>query len=97
MKWLNDWFVRRCRAALAPGDEKDYLRPGKESMSSMSPVRTPDGPGITFVVYPAHGGTIVEVRTYDSIRNTPQLHIVTKDQDLGQAISHLITYTTLAS
>jgi len=48
-------------------------------------------------IYRANGGTVVETRVYDrqKDRSQNQLHIVSHDDDLGQALSKIITMEAL--
>lgn len=59
--------------------------------------RSPDVQGINFSVYPAQGGRIIEVRTYDDRKDLHhnKLYIVRDDQDLGKEIDHIITLECL--
>jgi len=52
---------------------------------------------ITFQVYSATGGSVVEVEYYDdkSDRHYKSLHIIPSDQDLGDGISKIITIEML--
>ena len=52
---------------------------------------------ITFQVYSAMGGSVVEVEYYDdkSDRHYKSLHIIPSDQDLGDGISKIITIEML--
>lgn len=55
------------------------------------------GDPIKLSIYNASGGTIVETRKYDPAkdRNNSQLYIVTSDEDMGAAISRIITMEIL--
>lgn len=48
-------------------------------------------------VYSATGGTIVETRTYDRIkdRSNSRLHIVAHDEDLGESLAKIILMENL--
>jgi hypothetical protein len=52
---------------------------------------------ITFQVYSATGGSVVEVEYYDDKldRHYKSLHIIPSDQDLGDGISKIITIEML--
>jgi hypothetical protein len=53
--------------------------------------------GIRFQVYKAQGGTVIETGFYDRIkdRHLNSLHVITDDQDLGNAIGKIITMETM--
>lgn len=55
--------------------------------------------GMKFEVYRANGGTIVETRRHDRRSGDAifELHIVTENEDLGQAIGRIITMEALKS
>jgi len=80
--WVNDYKneAKASRANLVTADS--------ESLSS-EPLR--------LSIYRANGGTIVETRVYDrqKDRSQNQLHIVNNDQDLGEALSKIITMEAL--
>jgi len=80
--WVNDYEneAKASRATLVTADS--------ESLSS-EPLR--------LSIYRANGGTIVETRVYDrqKDRSQNQLHIVNNDQDLGEALSKIITMEAL--
>ena len=80
--WVNDYEneAKASRATLVSADS--------ESLSS-EPLR--------LSIYRANGGTIVETRVYDrqKDRSQNQLHIVNNDQDLGEALSKIITMEAL--
>lgn len=52
---------------------------------------------INFSIIGANGGRIVQVRYYDHAtdRNQNRLHIITPDENLGEALAHIITMETL--
>lgn len=60
-------------------------------------VKTPDMQGTTFILYPANGGHVLEVRKYDRKTDTSNvsLHIIKRDEDMGEAIGKIITYEAL--
>ena len=53
--------------------------------------------GIRFNVYKASGGTIIETRFYDRVkdRSHNSLHVIIDGEDLGKAIGKIITMETL--
>jgi len=60
-------------------------------------IRTPGSNGTTFILYPASGGNILEVRMYDekSGDNHVSLHIIPIEQELGESIGKIITFEVL--
>jgi hypothetical protein len=53
--------------------------------------------GITFTVYPATGGHIVEFRSYDSTmdRLTTRLHVIPEGEEFAQRIAETVTLECL--
>ena len=58
-----------------------------------------DSEPLRLLVYQATGGTIVETRTYDRQKDKSKnsLYIIRDDQDLGEEISKIITYSHLGN
>lgn len=54
-------------------------------------------PDLSFRMYHAENGMIMEVRHMDrkTERSHHNLHVITSDQDLGEAISHILTVESL--
>jgi hypothetical protein len=54
---------------------------------------------MNFAVYRANGGTVVEINRYDRKKddNYCDLHIVHSDENLGEALSKIITFESLKS
>lgn len=53
--------------------------------------------GMNFSLYRADGGYVIEYRAYDSIkdRRINSLHLITKDENLGERIGQIITLELL--
>lgn len=53
--------------------------------------------GMRFNLYKASGGYVIETRIYDekNDRNINKLHVITEEQDLGDAIGKIITMESL--
>jgi len=82
---------------------KDWLFKENDSPDMVVEVDS-DGPNIDmdnaihFSVVNAAGGRIVQVRHYDRIkdRNFQTLHIITPDEDLAEALSHILVIDHLS-
>lgn len=98
MKWLDRWIVQQARkirerdeisieavSASKNAITADHTRLGSESQR------------MNFTVYRANGGTVVEINRYDRRKDHHHcdLHIVTQDQDLGEALGKIVTYESL--
>lgn len=53
--------------------------------------------GIRLQIYKASGGYVVETRGYDrkNDRNTSTMHVITEDQDLGDALGKIVMMEAL--
>jgi len=49
--------------------------------------------GMNFSIHSGSGGYVVETRLYDSVlgRTNHSLHIITTDEDFGQALAKIVT------
>ena len=92
MKWLFKWLDRNIRNSRYDEDTIQLA-----TRDAVSEPRTPDAPSIRFQLYHAHGGQIVEVKSYDEKTdiNNVSLHIITPDENLGEALGKIITYESL--
>jgi hypothetical protein len=102
MKWLDNWILRRAK----------YLRNRDDAQVSIDRAERGIGIGMkdsasigsnrhrmSFTVYRANGGMMVEYNRYDDRRDQHccELHIVHPDQDLGAALSKIVTFESLKS
>ncbi len=58
-----------------------------------------DSDGMRLQIYKASGGFVVETRSYDrqKDRSYNSMHIITEDQDLGEALGKIVMMETLRS
>ena len=100
--FLTRWMLRSLKAAVAEEQlEKEMY--AVNQIKSTRGLSIGSGPtldsdkGIRFQVYKASGGFVVETSMYDRQRDRhfQSLHIVTDDQDLGNALGKIITMETL--
>ena len=85
-RWFRSWLYRD--EQLVVSDERQMLVTKDESL---------DSDPMVLKIYRASGGTVVETRKYDRVkdRSHNQLHIITHDQDLGDSIGKIITMESL--
>lgn len=112
MKWFDKWFTKKVHRAMSIPQEKEeadrdiYLTPSPKrgiNKASRGGLVTGSGDnelesrGVSFTLYNANGGHVVELRHYDekADRMKNSLHIVPHDKDLGQELNHIITYEAL--
>lgn len=91
---MTQWLKRKLRNWLNSEDESIKLEPARLSIGSP---RTLDQHGFNFTVYPAQGGTVIELRAYDDRhdRHNNKLYVITDQQDLGKELDHIITLEAL--
>lgn len=79
--------------------DNDYRQRNRHRVHAISTggQKTPGAEGITFMLYPASGGNILEIRHYDnkSDSHNVSLHIIKAEEDLGEAIGKIITFEAL--
>lgn len=111
MKWFKRWFRNQCIHAWETKDDdseivgenpisagpRTRVRVRTSNAINGNDIRTPNGNGVNFVLYPATGGNILEVRIFDERTgdSSVSLHIITLDQDLGESIGKIITLEAL--
>jgi len=83
-RWIRNWLNNF---------DQDVL---SEKLSVSRDERIDTDP-MVLKIYRASGGTVVETRKYDRVkdRSHNQLHIITHDQDLGDSIGKIITMESL--
>jgi hypothetical protein len=102
MKWLDNWALRRAKR----------IRNREETITSIDRQQTGIGLSMkeaasigssrhrmSFVVYRANGGMMVEYNRYDERKDQHQceLHIVHPDENLGDALAKIVTFESLKS
>ena len=102
MKWLDNWILRRAK----------YLRNRDDAQVSIDRAERGIGIGMkdsasigsnrhrmSFTVYRANGGMMVEYNRYDDRKDQHhcELHIVHPDEDLGAALGKIVTFESLKS
>ena len=102
MNFLKKWFYSKCekwwedRQYIQASTKVGYNSTGANQLP-IRPRNGIDSHGIQFTLHRGNGGHALELREYDpkTDRNNSALHIIPTDQDLGQAIAHIITYEGL--
>ena len=94
MKWFDKWFAKKMIKLI---EENNRVERDSSVQLASSSARSIESNGMSFTVYRANGGHIIETRKYDRKRdhNDNGLHIVTDDKDLGEEIGKIITYENL--
>lgn len=98
MQWLKNKIIKWA------SNDRELAIPteaisGNSRGTRITSVQEINSNGMTFTVYRANGGHIIEHRVYDkrTDRTTNGLHIITDDKDLGEEIGKIITYEQLRS
>jgi hypothetical protein len=96
MNWLKLRLRNWVNSAHDEGQVSNIKRSQRGQIISTSDETLSTEP-LRLSIYRANGGTIVETRVYDrqKDRSQNQLHIVSHDDDLGQALSKIITMEAL--
>lgn len=91
IKWFKNKVINWARSDRTTISEKSEL------ICSPDTVRRIDQSGMNFTIYQANGGHVMEYSFYNRKNDTRDtaLHIIPNDQDLGQGISHIITFEML--
>lgn len=106
MKWFNKWLTKKMKQAWNeaenPEDEPKYANAvlGRPKPHRSLTFKSDEGlhsRGVSFTLYNANGGSVVELRDYDpmSDRHSNVLYVISKDQDLGQQLGHIVTMEAL--
>lgn len=110
MKWFDKWIAKKVRRAWDEASDVQHKISAKEKYALGTAINLagaqirPTGsnelesqPDLNFRMYRAENGYAMEVRRYDKRvdRHSIALHLITDEQDLGQAISHIITVESL--
>ena len=84
---LRSWFFANHNMDAVPDDRVIQSVPNLNYESS-----------INFQVMPAAGGQVVQVQTYDKLkdRHMTSLHIITPDEDLGESLAQILKLTQLS-
>ena len=85
MKWVNNWFARKCREAW--NDDRPYVTPTKEIDDRIC------ADGMNIKIWGATGGHIVEFRKYDihKERNDNRMYIISADQNFSESLTKIIS------
>jgi len=91
MNWISNWLNRKMlrnglRSKMV--NDSDVCSTGNTRLHSQ---------GISFTLYNASGGYVVELRGYDvkNDQHNVSLHVIPNKDDLGQSLSHIITLEML--
>jgi len=94
---MKNWLRNMMHNFIFPQDEPQRANKVSRGLAISTDSETLSTEPMRLSIYRANGGTIVETRVYDrqKDRSQNQLHIVSHDDDLGQALSKIITMEAL--
>lgn len=104
MKWLDNWLYGVIKRVHEKEEkESDIYTTSALKLSSNRVRKSPEpshelnSRGVTFTMYSANGGTVIELRNYDekSDRHHNVLHVIPSDKDIGEELGKIITYEAL--
>jgi hypothetical protein len=102
MKWLDNWILRRAKRIRSRDETIGPVNRMQSTLSSGNDDRPSIGGSrhrMSFTVYRANGGMMVEYNRYDERKDHHhcELHIVHPDEDLGAALGKIVTFESLKS
>lgn len=102
MKWLDNWILRRAKRIRQRNETGAVISRAEISLSTRDEDRPSIGSSkhrMSFTVYRANGGMMVEYNRYDDRKDQHhcELHIIHPDQDLGAALGKIVTFESLKS
>jgi hypothetical protein len=104
VKWMRDEWDNMYNTKQSAGYKGESYNVGQIKPLSLSDLTTtsPSTNSINFQIYPANGGHVAEITFVDPNQFTiggtnprKSLHIIPSSEDLGEALSKIITYEML--
>jgi hypothetical protein len=102
MKWVDNWILRRAKRIRSRGETMVSIDRAEHSIGIGIKESASIGSNrhrMNFTVYRANGGLMVEINRYDERKDQHhcELHIVHPDENLGDALSKIVTFESLKS
>jgi hypothetical protein len=90
-------WIRNMRNMVNRQLSRNSIRISEDMMGSTSNISKLHSQGISFTLYNASGGYVVELRGYDvkNDQHNVSLHVIPNKDDLGESLSHIITLEML--
>jgi hypothetical protein len=91
-----NWLKRRLRI-WAFGETEAVSKRSQRGLAIANDSESFSTEPLRLSIYIANGGTVVETRTYDRLkdRSQNQLYVINDGEDLGEQLSKIITITSL--
>lgn len=95
MKWFDRWLYSKVKD-LWDNSSKDYGMVGPAAVAKDSDNKV-EVDGIQFKVMSAHGGVIVQTRTYNpkTDRNVYNTHIIPDGEDIAERVGQIVSLELL--
>ena len=102
MKWLDNWILKRAKRIRQRNETGAAINRLESSVGIVNDDRLSIGGSkhrMNFTVYRANGGMMVEYNRYDERKDQHfcELHIIHPDENLGEALSKIVTFESLKS
>lgn len=100
MKWFNKWFAKKCQQAWAEAREgtiENSMQPSPMKAAKLDRSLGDHRQTMNLQIHSANGGYVLEFTKYDRKRDEHDrnLHIITEQEQLGEAIAKIITVEML--
>ena len=102
MKWLDNWILKRAKRIRHRNETMVSIDREQHNIGISMKEAASIGSSkhrMSFTVYRANGGMMVEYNRYDDRKDQHycELHIVHPDENLGEALSKIVTFESLKS
>ena len=99
MNWLDNWILKRAKRIRNRNETIGSITRAEVSMNDDRPSIGSNRHRMNFTVYRANGGMMVEYNRYDERKDQHfcELHIIHPDENLGEALSKIVTFESLKS
>lgn len=100
MKWFDKWFARKCHQAWADAREgaiENSTQPVRMKAATLDRSLGDHRQTMNLQIHSASGGYVLEFSKYDRKRDEHErnLHIITEQEQLGEALAKIITVEML--
>ena len=99
MNWLDNWILKRAKRIRSRNETTKSIDRAEVAVSEDRLNIGSSKHRMNFTVYRANGGMMVEYNRYDERKDQHhcELHIVHPDENLGEALSKIVTFESLKS
>jgi hypothetical protein len=96
MKWFDNWFRKKCKEAWESTNQP-YPSNLVVASAKYAGHGSLDSHGLTLSIYGADGGTVLEFRHYDMIKDRSDyaLHVISQNENFEERVAQAITMEML--